>query len=871
MTGTTDGDLGRGDSLSDRYSELNRPKVGQLLKLLKLDQVYETARGDALFYRDRDRMIEVLDLLGGYGSTILGHNHPAIAAVLHEELRLATPFHAQLSVRGGATLLAEELDDLIARKSGEKRRYVCTLGNSGAEAVEAALKHALLAWGNRRDELALQLARRAVRSGAPAAGAAPEVESARPVFIAFEGSFHGKTAGSVSVTWNESFRAMYPSGGVEVVFIRRDDAPESLPALLDRFAIGKLSRVAGIIYEPIQCEGGVHPIPGALLRRLALEARARLIPLIADEIQTGLWRTGRFLASHAAGVSPDYLLLGKGLGGGLAKISALLIDSKLYDPGFSMIHTSTYAEDDLSAAVALRAVRLLRDEQDRVARGAEAFESLVRERVEIIQRKYPGVIRELRGSGFLFGIQFDFSHEGQSPDIMYAIHQSGFASYLLASYLLNRHRVRVGVTLSATDTIRVEPSSYVSDRDALKFLDALSELARLLHGGHLVELTRHFWRCPLGEEGVAVRSGRSRKPAITGADATAVFLAHVIDEKHLTSLDPMFSPLPAEERQRFLDKFAAFADPFCYHEQLIEGLNGRKVCVKLVGVLASSEFFERSLRRDQVAFEKVRAMASKARELGASYLGLGQYTSIVSENGLLLAGRDLRVTTGNSLTAGLAYQALLQALEQKGLRIEEARIGVVGATGNIGCVLAQLLGDRAGALRLVYREPLAESRKFREALESVLAHSRISPDRVDTSHEPASLLDCDAVVVGTNSTRALIEPEHLKPDAIVLDVSVPSNVSPRVLAERPDVLCFQGGLARLPLGQSFDVGWLPTPRGETFACLAETVATALAGRTDDFSVGAITKERVLEAMAMADAVGITLGSPRAQSNRRPEP
>src|SRR5262245_57796735 len=150
-------------SLSDRYMELNRPKVGQLLKLLKLDQVYESARGDYLYYRDRDRMIEVLDLLGGYGSTILGHNHPRITSVLTEKLVQDAPFHAQLSVRANAALLAEELNDLLKQEDPRGRNYVCTLGNSGAEAVEAAIKHALQSWNSRREQLLLQLERRAVR------------------------------------------------------------------------------------------------------------------------------------------------------------------------------------------------------------------------------------------------------------------------------------------------------------------------------------------------------------------------------------------------------------------------------------------------------------------------------------------------------------------------------------------------------------------------------------------------------------------------------------------------------------------------------------------------------------------------------------
>src|SRR5262249_40937530 len=143
---------------------------------------------------------------------------------------------------------------------------------------------------------------------------------------------------------------------------------------------------------------------------------------------------------------------------------------------------------------------------------------------------------------------------------------------------------------------------------------------------------------------------------------------------------------------------------------------------------------------------------------------------------LLLRGRGMRVTTGNSLTAGFAYQALLQALAARGIKPKDARIGVVGATGNIGNVLSQLLGDCAGALRLVYREPLEKSKKLQEAVEAVIANSKIDRSRIETSHEPSSLKDCDAIILGTNTVQNLLLPEHLRQGAIVLDVSVPSNV-----------------------------------------------------------------------------------------------
>jgi predicted amino acid dehydrogenase len=420
----------------------------------------------------------------------------------------------------------------------------------------------------------------------------------------------------------------------------------------------------------------------------------------------------------------------------------------------------------------------------------------------------------------------------------------------------------VGVTLSQPDTIRVEPSSFIEDRDTLRFLDAISELARLLHEGKLLEITRHFWRCPFGGNDLDTRSARKRKPVEEKTDTTVGFLTHVIDEKHLCRVDALFQPLPKEERVRFLERFGPFSSPFCYHEQLVRGANGKSTRIKFIGVFVGSAYFETSLRRDMAAYEKVKLMAVRARELGVTHLGLGQYTSIVSENGLLLRGRGMRVTTGNSLTAGFAYQALLAALAARGLRPQDARIGIVGATGNIGNVLSQLLGDCAGALRLVYREPFEQSRKFQEAVQAVVDGSKIDRSRIETSHEPSSLLDCDAIVLGTNTVQTLLLPEHLREGAIVLDVSVPSNVDPRVFTERPDVQCFHGGLAKLPFDQIIESEWIPTPRGETFACVAETLTTALTGRTDDFSVGAIAKARVLEALELANSVGITVGSPR---------
>jgi predicted amino acid dehydrogenase len=259
-------------------------------------------------------------------------------------------------------------------------------------------------------------------------------------------------------------------------------------------------------------------------------------------------------------------------------------------------------------------------------------------------------------------------------------------------------------------------------------------------------------------------------------------------------------------------------------------------------------------------------MFEMAQDSRATHVGLGQFTSIVSENGLLLrntAGQtDARITTGNSLTAGFAYEALVRALAQRGKNIADVRIGIVGANGNICNVLAQLIGDHASALTLVHRESLQESAKFREAVQNIIDHSAIDASRIRATNDPALLTDCDAVILGTNSTQKILKPEFLKKSAIVLDLSVPTNIDPRVFMERADVECFQGGLAQLPFGQMIDTPWIPTPKGETFACIAETLTTALLEINEDFSLGPITKERVLLSLEMAKQVGIELGSLR---------
>jgi acetylornithine/N-succinyldiaminopimelate aminotransferase len=242
-------------------------------------QVYR--RGSVVFDRGRGcRLFDAggrsyLDLISGVGVAALGHAHPRLASALAEQAQqlLHTSnlfFHP----------LQGELATRLANLSGLPRAFFC---NSGAEAVEASLKFARRYWH---------------------AQAQP-----RTGFVAFERSFHGRTMGALSVTWDDHYRAPFKPLIPDVTFVPLDD--------VDALRAAVTERTAAVIVEPIQGEGGVRPISPATGRAIAAACEKTGALLIADEVQCGLGRTGRPFYSPVAGLQPDLMAIGKSLGAGV--------------------------------------------------------------------------------------------------------------------------------------------------------------------------------------------------------------------------------------------------------------------------------------------------------------------------------------------------------------------------------------------------------------------------------------------------------------------------------------------------------------------------------------------------------------------------
>jgi fatty aldehyde-generating acyl-ACP reductase len=230
----------------------------------------------------------------------------------------------------------------------------------------------------------------------------------------------------------------------------------------------------------------------------------------------------------------------------------------------------------------------------------------------------------------------------------------------------------------------------------------------------------------------------------------------------------------------------------------------------------------------ETVYRKIVATGHKAEKLGARILGLGAYTSVVGDGGQTIADRlDVPVTNGDSYTVVIACEAVREAARVMDIEMRGAKVAVVGATGAIGKTCAQMLaGDCAELLLVGRREDALEP--VRELCEGYRAAVTVSTDVRD-------IYDADLILTVTSALHAIIEPRHLKPGAVVCDVARPRDVSVQVAADRNDVLVIEGGMVDVPgpVDFHFDFGF---PPGKAYACMAETMALALEGRYEDYTV-----------------------------------
>lgn len=395
------------EDVNARYKCYVNPSIARVLGLM----------GCGVESRAKHTLVEdsegnqYIDASGGFGVFSLGHGHPKVVMRAQAQL-LAMPLSSKLLYNEPLARLSE----LLAFLSPGDLRYsfIC---NSGTEAVEGALK----------------LARAA---------------SGKPKIISAFNSFHGKTFGSLSATGKEVYREPFYPLLPDFVLVPFGD-PEAVEEAID-------DRTAAVILEPIQGEGGVIIPPPNYLKDVRELCDRKGVLFIADEVQTGLGRTGRMFAVDHDGVVPDIMTLGKALGGGVMPIGAFIGNERVWQPLIKhpFIHTSTFGGNPLACAAAVGAIEAIVEED--LPRKAEEKGRYLLQELHRLKGRYPELIRDVRGLGLLIGVEL------KSPALSGRIISEALKARVLLAFALNDTKV-----------IRIEPPLTIGYGELGRILEAL--------------------------------------------------------------------------------------------------------------------------------------------------------------------------------------------------------------------------------------------------------------------------------------------------------------------------------------------------------------------------------------------------------------
>lgn len=331
------------------------------------------------------------------------------------------------------------------------------------------------------------------------------------------------------------------------------------------------------------------------------------------------------------------------------------------------------------------------------------------------------------------------------------------------------------------------------------------------------------------------------------------FVLHPLDARRDTSRKyPFLARMPA-----WLIEFVSiFAPPVLLSE--IKGIRSSGNGSELRGWFVACPLSARMMLMlpRAIVYHKIVQSARLAETLGARIVGLGAFTSVVGDGGVSVARRvNVPVTTGNSYTVATAIHAVHLASQLAGIDLSRATVAIVGAGGSIGAVCARLLAQDSDTLLLIGRSLPSLQDAARQAVASGGRNVRVST-------VINAIKEAQVVITVTSSLSAVVDAHHLGPNAIVCDVARPRDVARRVCAKRPDVHVIEGGVVRVPgtVDFGFDFGF---PPGMAYACMAETMALALAGRYESFSLGKqLELDRVKEIDQLAARHGFRLSGLR---------
>jgi acetylornithine/succinyldiaminopimelate/putrescine aminotransferase/predicted amino acid dehydrogenase/acyl carrier protein len=848
------------------FHRVINPPLARVLEQLGLDKRFVRGQGTML-YDEHGR--GYLDFLAAYGALALGHNPPEIWSALEVARQRGTPNFVQPSYLEAAGELADRLLRVVP--PGLLR---VTFANSGAEAVEAAMKMCRMATG---------------RSG----------------LLSAQGSFHGKTLGALSATGNPHYHegAGAPVAGFE--FVPFGD----IEALREAFT-QRPGHYAAFLLEPIQGEGGVVVPPPGYLAQVRALCDAAGVPLVLDEVQTGLGRTGAWFACDHEGVVPDAMTVAKALGGGLMPIGAVVAAKHLHTEKFGRMHSSTFAGGGLASVAGLATLERLAADDSALVRGAATIGARFKAELERLASRYPHLVSEVRGRGLLLGLRFAVHRNTWPSSILAVMAEEGGLAPLFAGYMLNVEGVRVAPTLNGTDVIRLEPPLTVSWEECTAVCEALERSLEAFAAGDigrvLLGIERGVDTGPRPVRRSSVRAPSHRRPS--AGDGRFAFVLHPLALRSYADFDPTLATLTPDELDAAARRIHNLASPAVVSEVRIRSATGAHAHGEFLMVGHTAAALMEMPHEEAVA--AVREAVEMARDRGARIVGLGAFSSIVTQGGLAVRDLGVAVTSGNSYTVVAAHDVMMRALASRRAAGHGCTVAVIGAGGAIGRAVSILLAEDVDRLILVGNPRRSAAHVRARLLDVAAAACRHVLERASRKMPTAGLLAArilaaprppavdapleafrslvervlepagafvltadgvdavrraDAVLTATNATGELLRASDPSPGAVICEISRPPNfASDEVRAQRPDVQIIDGGIIEVP-GRP-EIGSFGLEPGQAYACMAETMLLALAQRYEHASLGGELSLAEVDALrSLATQHGFAVATPYSEA------
>jgi ornithine--oxo-acid transaminase len=435
---------------STAYSDFVNPQWVALLNLLEMNVEYTRCLGTELFTADGRR---ILDFLSGYCVHNTGHNHPYIIQALKDELDRQGPAMLQSHVPELAGELGQRLCTLAG--GGLNKAFFCS---SGSEGVEAAIKFSRANTGRTR-------------------------------LICARSGFHGLTAGALSLMsdsfWRDGFGPLLP----DTDFVPFGDLTALEKVISKRAA-------ACFLVEPIQSEAGIIVPDAKYLKEVEALCRRYDTLFVLDEVQTGMFRTGTFLAAHQFGVRPDIVILAKALSGGLVPVGAVLMTDDVYRSVYSslkraIVHTSTFGENSLSMRAGLATLDVL--ERDSLGQRAAKLGQELRARLREALAPYE-MVKEIRGAGMLSGIEFTAPRKLALLVPYKAFQQIHAAMFgqVIVMRMFRDHNILTQICGNNFLILKVAPPLVVTVQQMQEFVPAIRDIVEIMHS------SSGFWTEALG-------------------------------------------------------------------------------------------------------------------------------------------------------------------------------------------------------------------------------------------------------------------------------------------------------------------------------------------------------------------------------------